>query len=228
MNAPQDSVAINGRAAKVLIVDDHPIVRQGLADLVDQEENLTVCGQAGDPGEALAAIKQLSPDMVTIDISLKESSGIELIKDIQNQYPDLPLLAISMHEESLFAERALRAGARGYIMKREATKKVITAIRKVLKGDIYLSEAMATKVLSKVLSGEKPFASPIDRLTDRELEVFTLLGEGRTTRQVAEQLHLSIKTIETHRAHIKEKLNLADANELMRHAFQWVSDQRKK
>ena len=138
MNAPHESGVINGKAAKVLIVDDHPIVRQGLADLVDQEENLTVCGQAGDPDEALAAIKQLSPDMVTIDISLKESSGIELIKDIQNRHPDLPLLAISMHEESLFAERALRAGARGYIMKREATKKVISAIRKVLKGDISL------------------------------------------------------------------------------------------
>lgn len=212
----------------IIVVDDHPIVRQGLADLINQEKDLLVLGQAEDASQAMEAIRTLKPDLVIVDISLKERSGIELIKNIHAQHPDLRVLALSMHEESLYAERTLRAGAAGYIMKREATQKVVTAIRKVLDGQIYLSDKMATRMLHKIIGGAtEPSDSPINGLSDRELEVFTLLGEGKGTRQISEQLHLSVKTIETYRSHIKEKLNLADATELLRHAFQWVSDRDK-
>jgi DNA-binding NarL/FixJ family response regulator len=223
---PRDK--IDGNKAKILIVDDHPLVREGLADLVNKEKDLVVCGQAEDAYQAMEAIRELKPDMVIVDISLKETSGLELIKDIKIQHPSLPVLTLSMHEESVYAERALRAGAKGYIMKREATKKVVTAIRKVLKGQLYLSEKMTTRLVRKFVDG-KPEAgtSPIDRLTDRELEVFSLLGLGNGTRQISEQLHLSVKTIETYRSRIKEKLNLTSASELLQHAFQWVNSEGK-
>ena len=212
---------------EVLIVDDHPIVRQGLAQMINQEDDLHVCGQAEDAHEAMRAIRQLQPDMVTVDISLKESSGIELIKDIKVQYPNLPVLTLSMHDEGIYAERALRAGARGYIMKQEATEKVVTAIRRVLAGEVYVSEGMAAKMVSKLVSGPADAGgSPVDRLSDRELEVFRLIGAGYGTREMAEKLHLSIKTIETYRAHIKEKLDLVDANELLRTAITWVNAER--
>lgn len=219
---PRDK--IDGNKAKILIVDDHPLVREGLADLVNKEKDLVVCGQAEDAYQAMEAIRELKPDMVIVDISLKETSGLELIKDIKIQHPGLPVLTLSMHEESVYAERALRAGAKGYIMKREATKKVVTAIRKVLRGQLYLSEKMMTRLVRKFVDG-KPEAgtSPIDRLTDRELEVFSLLGRGNGTRQISEQLHLSVKTIETYRSRIKEKLNLTSGTELLQHAFQWVN-----
>ncbi len=214
--------------ANILIVDDHPIVRQGLAELVNHENDLTVCGQAEDARQAMKAIKELRPNMAVVDISLRETSGIELIKDINVQYPNLPVLALSMHDESLYAERALRAGAKGYIMKAEATEKVITAIRKILNGEIYVSDKMATKMVRQLVGSKtKISTTPVERLSDRELEVFHLIGKGYGTRQISERLHLSVKTIETYRAHIKEKLSLANAAELLQHAIQWVSSQNK-
>lgn len=208
----------------VLIVDDHPIVRQGLTQLIDQEPDLHVCGQAEDAYQAMRAIRELTPDMVVVDISLKQTSGIELIKDIKVQYPSLPVLTLSMHDEGIYAERALRAGAKGYIMKQEATEKVVTAIRRVLAGEVYVSEGMAAKMVSKLVAGPaEAGGSPVDRLSDRELEVFRLIGVGYGTREMAEKLHLSIKTIETYRAHIKEKLDLVDTNELLRTAITWVN-----
>jgi len=228
MVSEQSRDKIDGNKAKILIVDDHPLVREGLADLVNKEKDLVVCGQAEDAYQAIEAIRELKPDMAIVDISLKEKSGLELIKDIKIQHPGLPVLTLSMHEESVYAERALRAGAKGYIMKREATKKVVTAIRKVLRGQLYLSEKMTTRLVRKFVEG-KPEAgtSPIDRLTDRELEVFSLLGRGNGTRQISEQLHLSVKTIETYRSRIKEKLNLTSGTELLQHAFQWVNSEGK-
>jgi DNA-binding NarL/FixJ family response regulator len=208
----------------VLIVDDHPIVRQGLAQLINQEKDLEVCGQAEDAHEAMQAIRQLNPDMVIVDISLKDTSGMELIKDLKIQHPDLPVLTLSMHDEAVYGERALRAGARGYVMKQEATGKVVTAIRRVLAGEVYVSEGMAAKMVSKLVGGGARMASsPADSLSDRELEVFRMIGEGFGTREMAEKLHLSIKTVETYRAHIKDKLSLQDANELLRSAIQWVN-----
>ncbi|UCE99333.1 MAG: response regulator transcription factor [Planctomycetota bacterium] len=215
--------------SKILIVDDHPIVRQGLAELINQEKDLTVCGQAEDAHQAMQAIRSLKPDIVVVDILLKQTSGMELIKDINVRYPNLAILALSMHEEFLYAERALRAGAKGYIMKAEATEKVIIAIRKVLSGDIYLSEPMAAKIIHKLVGGGADVGtSAIDRLSDRELEVFHLVGQGYRTQQIAEKLHLSVKTIETYRAHIKEKLNLTDAAELLQYAIRWVTSQDKE
>ena len=210
--------------AKIVIVDDHPIVRQGLKELINHENDLTVCGQAGDAHQAMKIIKSLSPDMVIVDITLKEKNGMELIKDIKVQYPNLPVLALSMHDETLYAERAIRAGARGYIMKQQATEKVVAAIRKVLKGEVYISERMVAKVMGK-LAGVKTetAASPLDCLSDRELEVFLMIGKGHGTRQIARKLHLSIKTIETYRSHIKEKLNFGDSTELLQYAIQWVN-----
>jgi DNA-binding NarL/FixJ family response regulator len=213
---------------KIIIVDDHPIIRKGLSDLINQEKDLEVCGQAEDAHEGLQAVKAVNPDMVVVDISLKETSGIELIKDINTQYPNLPVLALSMHDESLYAERALRAGAKGYIMKAEATEKVVTAIRKVLRGELYVSDRMAAKMVRKLVgSGPAVGSSPIDRLSDRELEVFLLIGQGRGTRQIAEKLHLSVKTIETYRAHMKDKLNLENAAELLQYAIRWVNSREK-
>jgi len=214
------------KKSRILIVDDHPIVRQGLAQLIDQESDLVVCGQAETIHEALDAIKILSPDLTVVDIALKGASGMDLIKDIKIQHPDLPVLMLSMFDEAVYAERALRAGAKGYIMKQEATEKVVTAIRRVLAGEVYISEDMAAKMVSKMVGRETDQAgSPIERLSDRELEVFRLIGSGYGTREMAEQLHLSIKTIETYRAHIKDKLALEDANELLRCAIQWVNAQ---
>jgi len=212
---------------RVLIVDDHPIVRQGLAQLIDQERDLHVCGQAEDAHEAMQAIRTLKPDMVIVDISLKDTSGMELIKDLKVQRADLPILTLSMHDESVYAERSLRAGARGYIMKQEATEKVITAIRRVLAGEVYVSDTVATRMVSKLATGTVS-ASPLESLSDRELEVFRLIGEGNATRQIAEKLHLSVKTIETYRAHIKEKLGFKDANELFRAAIEWVNTEQKR
>lgn len=213
-----------GAKTKIIIVDDHPIVREGLAQIINHENDLTVCGQAGDATRAMKIIRTLNPDMVIVDITLKETNGMELIKNIKVQYPNLPVLALSMHEESLYAERALRAGAKGYIMKQQATDNVITAIRKVLSGQVYISDEMAAKMVRKLVGGKPEVgASPLDSLSDREMEVFFLIGNGHGTRQISEKLHLSVKTIETYRSHIKEKLNLTDASELLRYSIQWVN-----
>jgi len=197
--------------------------------LINQEQDLVVCGQAEDAHEALRVVRESEPDMVIVDISLKETSGVELIKDLQVQYPDLPILTLSMHDEAVYGERALRAGARGYIMKQEANEKVVTAIRRVLEGEIYVSDVMAAKMVSKLIGGAgKKTGSPVERLSDRELEVFRMLGEGYNTREMAEKLHLSVKTIETYRAHIKDKLGLQDASELLRSAIQWVNTELQR
>jgi DNA-binding NarL/FixJ family response regulator len=214
---------------RVLIVDDHPVVRQGLRLLIDQETDLQVCGHAEDAYEAMQVIKELKPDMVIVDISLKDTSGMDLIRDIKIRHPNLPVLTLSMHDESLYAERALRAGAKGYIMKQEATEQVVTAIRRVLDGQIYVSDSMAAKMVSRLAAGVAPSsASPVESLSDRELEVFRLIGEGHKTREVADKLHLSVKTIETYRAHIKEKLGFKDGNELFRFAVEWVNSEMKR
>ena len=209
--------------AKIIIVDDHPIVRQGLAELINHENDLVVCGQAEGALDAMEVIKDLEPDIVIVDISLKDISGLELIKDIRVRYPQMPVLVLSMHDESLYAERSLRAGAKGYIMKQEATGKVVTAIRKVLMGELYISDRMTARMVDRLVGGVSQ-SSPINALSDRELEVFDMLGQGHGTRYISEKLHLSIKTIETYRAHIKRKLNLSDATELIQHAVQWVNN----
>ena len=208
---------------RVLIVDDHPVVREGLARRIDRQPDLEVCGEAESAHEALAAIASRKAGFVIVDLALKESSGLELIKDIRIRYPELPILVLSMQDESVYAERALLAGARGYIMKHEATENVIVAIRQVLRGRLYLSDRMSSRLLDTLFAAKgQPGMSSVDLLTDRELEVFDFLGQGLATRQIAERLHLSIKTIEAYREHIKQKLKLANATELVRRAVLWV------
>jgi DNA-binding NarL/FixJ family response regulator len=209
---------------RILIADDHPIMREGLAQLVAAEKDLTICGEFEDAASAFSAIPTLKPDLALVDISLKASSGIELLKNIKAAHPRVQVLVLSMHDEALYAERVLRAGASGYIMKQEAPERVLVAIRKVLAGEIYLSEKMSSKLMHQLIGGRTASGSLIDRLSDRELEVFGLIGQGHGTRQIAEELHLSIKTVESHRAHIKEKLNLKNATELVHRAIQMRSE----
>jgi DNA-binding NarL/FixJ family response regulator len=211
----------------ILIVDDHPLVRKGIRSLLEQESDLTVAGEAASRGEVLDALRKQLPDLILLDISLQGSDGIEVTKAIRSEFDSVPVLIVSMHDESLYAERALRAGANGYIMKQEVAESVIKAIRQVLSGKIFVSDNMRQKVLrdlTQPAAGIK--TSPIERLSDRELEVFRLIGEGRGTREISEALHLSIKTIETYRAHIKEKLSIKSAAELARCAVNWVENGR--
>jgi len=206
-------------------VDDHPMMRQGLAQLINNEPDLTVCAEADTAGQALELLNKARPGLWLIDISLPDKNGIELIKDIRAMDPASRILVVSMHDESLYAERILRAGARGYIMKQEGGKKLMEAIRHVLAGNIYVSEKMSGKIL-EIFSGQRDTGgSPVARLTDREFEVFQLIGEGKGTRQIAEHLHLSVKTVEVHRANIKEKLGLKTATDLVRYAVRWTESQ---
>jgi DNA-binding NarL/FixJ family response regulator len=206
--------------ARVLLVDDHPVVLVGLTYLINQEPDMMVCGESNDAETALKAIETLKPDLAIIDISLKGTNGLDLIKKARTLWPELPILVLSIHDESLYAERSLRAGAFGYVMKQELTKKLVLAIRRVLRKEIYL---MSTVLLSKIFSRRSDKgSSPLEPLSDRELEIFLLIGRGYSTRQIAEQLNLSTKTIEAHREHIKEKLKLKNATELLQRAFQWV------
>ena len=212
-----------GEKARVMLVDDHPIVRQGLANLIDAEDDLVVCAQAENADEALAALPEARADVVVIDVALGERSGLELVKDVRARWPDMPMLVLSMHDEMLFAERALRAGAKGYIMKQEATEKVMEGIRRVLGGELYVSEKMAARLMSQAVNNKgSPKENPLARLSDRELEVFTMIGHGLGTREIAGRLILSVKTVEAHREHIKEKLNLKNGTELMRFAVQYT------
>jgi len=214
------------RTKRVLIVDDHPIVRHGMAQLLGDEPDLEVCAEAADAGEAVRAVEKLRPDMAIIDIQLDGMDGLNLLKDLKARWPELQVLIVSVHDETLYAERALRAGALGYLNKQTATEYLVEACRRVLTGEIYLSEQMSNRLLHSVVGGKTDLEeSPIDRLSDRELEVFRLLGEGLGTRQIADKLALSMKTIETYRENIKDKLNLADSNQLVRHAVQWVLEQ---
>ena len=204
-------------------MDDHPIVRQGLALLINREPDLTVCGDAEEAGSALQRIEEMKPDLVVVDISLNGPDGLDLLKNIRARHPNLPVLILSMLDESLYAERALRAGASGYIMKQEATERVLVAIRRILGGDIYVSDRMANRMLHQIRGGNQvEQRSPIAGLTDRELEVFRLIGEGHGTRQIAEELHISVKTVESYQAHIKDKLSLKNARELVQRAIQWT------
>ncbi len=209
---------------RVLIVDDHPIVRHGLQQMLTQEDDLMVCGEAGSANEALEKIGELGPDVVIVDISLETSNGIELTKSIRSTNQELPVLVLSMHDETLYAERALRAGANGYVMKQEAAETVVKAVRTVLHGELYVSETIASRMLRDFLNGKRGRGGRygIDNLSDRELEIFELVGRGKAAREIAEMLHLSVKTVETHRGHIRHKLKLRNASELMRHAVNWV------
>jgi DNA-binding NarL/FixJ family response regulator len=211
-----------GRKKAVFLVDDHPLVREWLTNLIHQQGDLAVCGEADNAPAAMQAILTLKPDVAIVDISLKDSSGIELIKDLKRCSPGVAVLVLSMHEESHYVERALRAGARGYIMKRETTRKVIAAIRQVLQGKLYVSEEIAAAMAAQFVEGKTLAThSPAEQLSDRELEVFELLGRGRGTRQIAEMLRVSVKTVQAYCARIKEKLNLASATELVREAVRW-------
>lgn len=208
---------------RVMVVDGHPIVREHLAEAVAREPDLAFCGEAEDCYPALELVEAKSPHLVIVELSLRSSHGLDLIKDLRIRHPEIATLVFSMHDESILAERSLRAGARGYITKQEPTKKVIAAVRTVLEGGIYLSESLALKLASKVV--RNPSANPkssVDLLTDRELRVFQLLGKGWGTRRIAEQLKLHITTIETYRARIKEKLELKDADELRQQAISWT------
>jgi DNA-binding NarL/FixJ family response regulator len=211
------------RRTKILLVDDHAVVRFGIAQLINSQRDLVVCGEEEDASHAMEAIARLNPELVIADISLKESSGLELMRNIKAQYPKLPVLVVSAHDESVYADVAFRAGALGYLMKEEALGKVITAIRRVLGGGIYVSDALAAKMLQQQVRGQPDLtASPVKGLSDREVEVFKMIGQWKTTRQIADELHLSVKTIEYYREQIKKKLNLKSAAELTQHATTWV------
>ena len=205
---------------RVLVVDDHPLVREWLTNLINQQPDMTVCAQADDVPEALATITASTPDVAIVDLSLKSSSGLELITELKVRLPDLAVLVLSMHDESLYAERALRAGARGYIMKRETTSNVITAIRQVARGEHYLSKSCATLLAGRLVQSSAT-AAPLERLSDREIKIFELLGQGYATRQIADTLGISTNTVKVYYGRIKEKLNLATATELLREALRW-------
>lgn len=216
-----------GGKRRILIVDDHPLLRDGLAKVINQQADLMVCGEAGDARAALACVAACRPDAAIVDLSLNESNGLELIKDFQARHPRLAILVLSMHHENLYAERAIRAGARGYVMKREPVSEVLAALRKVLDGHLALSENMVSRLLVTTRQGrDSSSASPADLLSDRELEVFRLLGEGSSTRQIAARLNVSGSTVESHRASIKQKLGLAGATELVARAAQFVMDEQ--
>jgi len=212
---------------RILIVDDHPMMRQGLAQLITSEPDLMVQAEADNARQALELVTSKKPDLVLLDISLPDKNGLELTKDVHALSPDVVILVVSMHDEALYAERVLRAGARGYIMKQEGGKKLLAAIRQVLAGKIYVSERIAARIL-ELFSGQRQegAGSPVERLSDREFEVFQLIGEGKGTRDIAGHLHLSVKTVEVHRANIKQKLRLKTATDLVRHAVRWAESQR--
>ena len=209
---------------RVFIVDDHPLVRESLAGLIDQQPDLSVCGESDRSSAALAAIGAVQPDVTIVDLSLADGSGLDLIRDLRQQYPRVAVLVLSMHDESLYAERALRAGARGYLMKRAASRDVVVAIRRVREGRIAVSPELAEALAAKLVSGPPEGTDPVSTLSDRELDVFRLVGQGRETRQIADALHLSAKTVQTYCARIKDKLGLNTANELLREAVRWLAE----
>ena len=211
---------------RVFLVDDHPLVREWLTTLINQQTDLAVCGEAGDAPEALSAIAKLQPEAAVIDVTLASGSGIELIKDLRRCCPRLAIVVLSMHDEALYAERAMRAGARGYVTKRETTKKIVAAIRKVLEGGIYASEHFAALMAEKLMDGRSAAeSSPVAGFSDRELEVFKMLGSGQETRQIGESLGISMKTVQVYCARIKDKLGVKTMNELLREAVRWVESQ---
>jgi DNA-binding NarL/FixJ family response regulator len=210
------------RKRRVFLVDDHPLVREGLTNLINGQNDLFVCGEAEDSAGAITGITKTRPDVVLVDISLKNESGLELVKNLESQFPLVALIVLSMHDEALYAERALRAGARGYVMKRESTKSVLASLRRVLEGGVYVSERVVNSMARRFSSSPKRVeSSPVERLSDRELEIFRLLGKGRTTAQIAEDLHLSLKTVQAYCARAKEKFGVSSLGELLRAAIRW-------
>jgi DNA-binding NarL/FixJ family response regulator len=226
-NTASADAAAEPKQARVLIVEDHPMFRQMLANLVNQNTAMRVCGEADNIPQAMQLIRTMQPDLAIVDITLRGSSGLELLKDVKAHGLDLPVLVLSMHQESLYAERALRAGAKGYLTKHASADVLLAAIRRVLDGEIYLSECMTATVLKRLSGGAAagPNAASLDALTDRELEVFQLIGSGRTTREIAERLNLGVTTVDTYRMRIKEKLGLKNATELQHRASHWVREQ---
>lgn len=217
------------RKSRVFIVDDHPLVREGLANLINAQLDLVVCGEAEDCSQAVSGISQEQPDVALIDISLKNESGLELIKDLGTRFPKVALIVLSMHDEGLYAERALNAGARGYVMKRETSKSVLASIRRVLEGGVYVSEKIVNRMTHRLSSSRKAAASsPVERLSDRELEIFRLLGQGRTTSEIAVDLNLSLKTVQAYCARAKEKFNVTSLTELLRAAIRWEDSSHVK
>src|SRR5438045_4162601 len=215
------------RKSRVFLIDDHPLVREGLANLINSQRDLAVCGEAEDSAGAMTGIAKTRPDVALVDISLKNESGLELVKNLESQFPLVALIVLSMHDESLYAERALRAGARGYIMKQEAPQILMQAMRKVLKGEVYVSDKMSAVLLQRMVGSRKTENQlPMDRLTDREMEIFRMIGAGMTVKEIAEKLFLSAKTIEAHREHIKEKLSLKTSAELLRFAIRNAPDEQ--
>lgn len=208
---------------RILLVDDHAVVRFGIAQLINRQSDLVVCGEQEDARKALDAITKMQPDLVIADLSLKDSSGLELIRNIKAQFPKIPMLVVSIHDETVYAEIAFRAGALGYLMKQEALEKIVTAIRRVLSGSVYVSDSLAAKMLQQQVRGNTDVQQPaIKSLSDREVEVFHLIGQWKKTKEIAGELHLSVKTVEYYREQIKRKLNLKDASELTQYATAWV------
>lgn len=222
---PPKTTAPSARC-RILVIDDHPFMRAGLSQLIDRQTDMQVCGEAGNPAEAISEFERCRPDLVLTDLTMPGRSGLDFIKDLLALNARMPVLVVSMHDEAIYAERVLRAGARGYIMKEAGGENLLAAIRRIMGGEVYLSPAMAARVLEN-LSGRRPrgSSSPIEKLTDREFEVFRLIGQGKSTRDIATQLHLSSKTVDVHRSHIKEKLELKDSTSLVRHAVRWVETQ---
>lgn len=215
-------------SSSVFLVDDHPLVREGLEKLISQESDLMVCGQADSAAAAYDDIVRLKPDVAVVDLSLAGASGLDLIKRLQDLPAPPAILVLSMHDDALHAERALRAGARGYVAKRESTRKVIDGIRQVLQGQLFISSAIAAEVMAKLVSGSRPQGgSAVDKLSDREMEIFRRIGLGHETRRIADDLHISLKTVQTHCMHIKDKLHLDSATQLMREAVRWVENELK-
>jgi DNA-binding NarL/FixJ family response regulator len=209
------------RKLKVLLIDDHPLVREWLTSLIDQQPDMGVCGEADGIPDAIKLLKTVSPDIAVVDLSLKDASGLELVKTIKSKWPNVGIVVLSMHDEEVYAERCIRAGARGYVMKRESTKRIITAIREVHQGRLCVSDQTASAFAEKFIGGRTQPLSGVQELSDRELEVFDLLGRGLGTRQIAESLNVSIKTVQAYCARIKQKMHLATATELLREAIRW-------
>jgi DNA-binding NarL/FixJ family response regulator len=226
MSRKSTTALITQKRACILLVDDHPLVRERLTEVINREADLTVSGEAEDRHDAIAAILARPPDLVIVDLTLKNSDGLELIKDIHTRWPKLRMLVVSMHDESLYAERVIRAGALGYITKQEATRKILLAIRRVLSGGIYLNEKVASRIISRLTTqADAVTATPAELLADREFQVFEQTGRGLNTHEIAARLHVAVKTVETYRARIKEKLKLKDASELLQLAITWSRKQ---
>lgn len=224
----RQSGSTNERGYSVYLVDDHPVVCRGLTAMIEQEEDLGVCGHAESAEQGLEDILALQPDVVLVDLSLKGMGGIELIKTLKVRLPDLPILVVSMHDEGIYAERVIRAGAKGYIMKDEAVENLLAALRRVLEGKIYVSNGIKDRILEGMWDGTRPDRSPVSTLSDRELQVLELIGQGLRTKEIASRLHLAVKTIEAYRAHIKEKLGLKDYMALVKYAIMYVAENKSE